>query len=38
MLDIMYELPEHQEGREYMVTEEVVAGRQPLFGAVRKSA
>jgi ATP-dependent Clp protease ATP-binding subunit ClpX len=31
MLDIMYELPEQGAGKRYMVTDDVVAGRQPLF-------
>lgn len=31
MLDIMYELPEQGAGKRYMVTDDVVAGRQRLF-------
>ena len=31
MLDIMYELPEQPAGSTFVVTEDVVAGRQPLF-------
>jgi len=38
MLDIMYDLPEQTASSQYVVTEDVVAGRQPLFGAVKKSA
>jgi ATP-dependent Clp protease ATP-binding subunit ClpX len=39
MLDILYELPEQPPASKYLVTEEVVAGRQPLFNsAVKKSA
>jgi ATP-dependent Clp protease ATP-binding subunit ClpX len=39
MLDILYELPEQPASTKYVVTEEVVSGRQPLFtGAVKKSA
>lgn len=39
MLDIMFELPDQEgTGSQYLVTEEVVAGRQPLFGVVKKSA
>ena len=38
MLDIMYELPDQTSSSQYVVTEDVVAGRQPLFGAVKKSA
>ena len=34
MLDIMYELPEQGAGKRYVVTEDVVAGRQPLFPVV----
>ena len=39
MLDILYELPEQPASSKYVVTEDVVAGRQPLFtGSVKKSA
>ncbi len=39
MLDILYELPEQPASSKYVVNEDVVAGRQPLFGdAVKKSA
>jgi ATP-dependent Clp protease ATP-binding subunit ClpX len=38
MLDIMYELPEQSTGSQYLVSEDVVAGRQPLFGVAKKSA
>ena len=38
MLEIMYDLPEQQPNSQYLVTDEVVAGRQPLFGVVKKSA
>ena len=38
MLDIMYELPDQPPGSQYLVTEDVVAGRQPLFAAAKKSA
>ena len=38
MLDIMYELPEQAPGSQYLVTEDVVSGRQPLFAAAKKSA
>ena len=31
MLDIMYELPDRQSGDKYVVTEDVVAGKEPLF-------
>ena len=31
MLDIMYELPDQQAGLEYVVTRDVVLGREPLF-------
>ena len=31
MLDIMYELPEQGHGQSYLITEEVVAGRERLF-------
>ena len=37
MLDIMYDLPEQPPGTQYLVTADVVAGRQPLFG-MKKSA
>jgi ATP-dependent Clp protease ATP-binding subunit ClpX len=37
MLDIMYDLPEQPPSTQYLVTEDVVAGRQPLFG-MKKSA
>jgi ATP-dependent Clp protease ATP-binding subunit ClpX len=37
MLDIMYDLPEQPPATQYVVTEDVVAGRQPLFG-MKKSA
>ena len=38
MLDIMYELPDQAPGSQYLVNEEVVAGRQPLFAMAKKSA
>ena len=38
MLDIMYELPDQPPGSQYVVTEDVVLGRQPLFAAVKKIA
>ena len=39
MLDILYELPDQPAASKYVVTEDVVAGRQPLFSdAVKKSA
>src|SRR5271157_1971767 len=39
MLDILYELPDQPPASKFLVTEEVVAGRQPLFNAsVKKSA
>ncbi len=38
MLEIMYELPEQAPGSRYLVTEDVVSGRQPLFAAAKKSA
>jgi ATP-dependent Clp protease ATP-binding subunit ClpX len=39
MLDILYELPDQPPASKFVVTEEVVAGRQPLFnGPVKKSA
>ncbi len=39
MLDIMYELPEQPPASKFVVTEDVVAGREPLFsGPVKKSA
>ena len=38
MLDIMFELPEQAPGSRYLVTEDVVSGRQPLFAAAKKSA
>jgi ATP-dependent Clp protease ATP-binding subunit ClpX len=31
MLDIMYELPEQGHGQSYLITEDVVAGREKLF-------
>jgi ATP-dependent Clp protease ATP-binding subunit ClpX len=31
MLDLMYRLPDQQEGSKYIITEEVVEGRQSLF-------
>jgi len=31
MLDIMYELPERKQGGRYVITEDVIAGKQPLF-------
>jgi ATP-dependent Clp protease ATP-binding subunit ClpX len=34
MLDIMYELPERKRGGKYIVTEDVVQGKQPLFAQV----
>jgi ATP-dependent Clp protease ATP-binding subunit ClpX len=33
MLDIMYELPDHPAGRTYTITDRVVRGEEPLFGA-----
>jgi ATP-dependent Clp protease ATP-binding subunit ClpX len=39
MLDILYELPDQPPASKFLVTEDVVAGRQPLFnGPVKKSA
>jgi ATP-dependent Clp protease ATP-binding subunit ClpX len=39
MLDILFELPEQPAASKFEVTEDVVAGRQPLFsGPVKKSA
>jgi ATP-dependent Clp protease ATP-binding subunit ClpX len=39
MLDILFELPDQPPESKYMVTEDVVAGRQSLFsGPVKKSA
>ncbi len=39
MLDILYELPEQPASSQYIVTEDVVAGRQSLFNnTVKKSA
>ena len=39
MLDILYELPDQPPASKYLITEEVVAGRQSLFsGPVKKSA
>jgi ATP-dependent Clp protease ATP-binding subunit ClpX len=38
MLEIMYELPEQAPGSEYLVSEDVVLGRQPLFAAAKKIA
>jgi ATP-dependent Clp protease ATP-binding subunit ClpX len=37
MLEIMYDLPEQPPSTQYLVTADVVAGRQPLFG-MKKSA
>jgi ATP-dependent Clp protease ATP-binding subunit ClpX len=37
MLEIMYDLPEQPASTQYLVTADVVAGRQPLFG-MKKSA
>jgi len=34
MLDIMYDLPERKRGGKYIVTEDVVLGKQPLFPQV----
>jgi hypothetical protein len=31
MLDVMFELPEQGPGKQYVVTDEVVLGRQRLF-------
>ena len=31
MLDIMYELPDQQEGARYVITEDIVEGRDNLF-------
>jgi ATP-dependent Clp protease ATP-binding subunit ClpX len=33
MLDIMYDLPEQDEGKDYVITEEVVRGERALFSA-----
>jgi len=38
MLDILYELPEQAPGSQYLVSEDVVAGRSPLFAMAKKSA
>ena len=38
MLDIMYDLPEQAAGSHYVVSEDIVAGRQRLFAAAKKSA
>jgi ATP-dependent Clp protease ATP-binding subunit ClpX len=38
MLDIMYELPDQPAASQYLVTEDVVTGRQPLFSMAKKSA
>ncbi len=39
MLDVLYELPDQPPASKFLVTEDVVAGRQPLFsGSVKKSA
>ncbi|MGO9112406.1 MAG: ATP-dependent Clp protease ATP-binding subunit ClpX [Thermoguttaceae bacterium] len=39
MLDILYELPDQPPASKFLVTEDVVAGRQPLFSdPVKKSA
>jgi ATP-dependent Clp protease ATP-binding subunit ClpX len=39
MLEILYELPEQPASSKYLVTEDVVSGRQPLFtSSVKKSA
>ncbi|MEI8375039.1 MAG: ATP-dependent Clp protease ATP-binding subunit ClpX [Planctomycetota bacterium] len=39
MLDILYELPDQPPASKFLITEEVVAGRQSLFsGPVKKSA
>lgn len=39
MLDILYELPDQPPASKFVITEDVVAGRQPLFnGPVKKSA
>ncbi len=39
MLDILYELPDQPPSSKFLVTEDVVAGRQPLFNSsVKKSA
>ena len=34
MLDIMFDLPEHGNGKRYMINKDVVEGRQPLFPIV----
>ena len=31
MLDIMFELPDQPRGNRYVINEDVVEGRQPLF-------
>ncbi|MGA2032884.1 MAG: ATP-dependent Clp protease ATP-binding subunit ClpX [Thermoguttaceae bacterium] len=38
MLEIMFELPEQAAGSQYLVTDEVVLGRQSLFNVAKKSA
>ena len=38
MLDIMYELPDQPPGSHYLVTDDVVTGRQPLFAEAKKIA
>ncbi len=39
MLDILYELPEQPPASKFVITEDVVAGRQSVFnGPVKKSA
>ncbi len=31
MLDLMYRLPDQQQGGKYVITEDIVSGRQSLF-------
>ncbi len=31
MLDVMYELPEQKRGKKYVVTDDIVSGKQPFF-------
>ena len=31
MLDLMYRLPDQQEGGKYVITEDIVEGRQSMF-------
>jgi hypothetical protein len=32
MLDIMFDLPEQPRGSRYVITDDIVQGKQPLFG------